>query len=162
MKRLASVRWRFSIRTVFLILTTFAVLSVLLANYLHRTPPTTVSTLPDAKSIFNQDRAIVLVYVDWSTTPRLSLAKLNTLKATTAEWCPNDAVVFYVIRPEDDKQLHAWYESLFAKYPQFELHGHGWGSFWWIKDGKIVDCVNQPWSISDEDLRTRSALALCR
>lgn len=162
MKRLADVRWRFSIRTVFLILTVFAVLSLLAANYMRRMPPTTVSTLPDAKSIFNEERAIVLVYVDWSMTPRLSLDKLNALKATSLEWCPNDPVAFYVIRPEDDNQLNAWYESLFDKYPQFQLHGHGWGPFWWVNDGKIVDCVHKPWNISDDDLRARSVLNLCQ
>ena len=99
--------------------------------------------------------------MDWSPAPQLSLEKLANLQANAPSWCQAGSVDFYMLRPEDDQQLNAWYKSLFNEYPQFALHGHGWGPFWWVKDGKIVDCESHPYAMTDVELRERSIRALC-
>jgi len=122
--------------------------------------PSIVSTLDGARAVMNAARAVVLVYVEWSPFPRQSQKVLIELEASAEDWC-SEPVAFFVLRPEDDEQINAWYEALMSKHPDMELHGHGYGPFWWIRDRAIVDCMRNPYRLSLEELKSRSGALLC-
>ncbi len=122
----------------------------------------TISHINDLTQLLESDRAIVLVWVGWSRGPYFSRNLLTTLEETVSNWSPNMAVNFYILDVEAEEQLSKWYENKCLAYQEkFTLHGHGWGPFWWMRQGQIVDCVSIPWKDCDVQQRSIEAFAKC-
>ena len=103
------------------------------------------------------ERAIALVYVPWSPGPRFGMPLLAALEATSQDWSRNNRIGFFVLYEEAEARLSAWFAGTCKQYePRFVLHGNGWGPFWWLVHGGIVDCIEKPYEASIEELKERS------
>ncbi|HTI52055.1 MAG TPA: hypothetical protein VL475_13920 [Planctomycetaceae bacterium] len=81
---------------------------------------------------------------------------LNQLERSRDNWLPGAPVAFFDLWPEREEALHAWYDELCElRFPKFELHGHGYGPFWWLTNGQIVDCLTKPCEHTLEALQQR-------
>ena len=93
------------------------------------------------------------------SSPALGSPVLDSLNATQQQWSP-EPISFFVLCPAGDRRLADWYSDLYHLYePRFTLHGHGWGPFWWLVRGTIVDCLTKPYEQSIEQLRERTLKA---
>ncbi|MBI1833103.1 MAG: hypothetical protein HY040_08785 [Planctomycetes bacterium] len=117
-----------------------------------------VEKMRQVYSMLSAARAIVLVSVPWSPWPRKSRDVLAALESTQEQWFTDASVEFFDLWPERDDELKRWYESLFANSaPRFQLHGHGYGPLWWLSEGKVLECLTEPYVFSLEALQQRSA-----
>jgi hypothetical protein len=118
--------------------------------------PIVVERMDQVAPMFSVPRAIALVSVPWSPWPLRSRQMLNQLERSREDWLPSAPLAFFDLWPEREKALHAWYDELCEFcFPKFELHGHGYGPFWWLTDGEIVDCLTKPYEHTLEALQQR-------
>jgi hypothetical protein len=116
-----------------------------------------IERIEQLSAIHSADRAIVLVSVDWSPWPKESRNTMTALEESRDEWSPDSAVEFFDFWPDRDIELERWYDETCRRYaPQFELHGHGYGPFWWMRNGKILDCLTMPYKPPISQLQQRS------
>jgi hypothetical protein len=117
--------------------------------------PTVVDRIEQVARMFTAPRAITLVSVPWFPWPRRSRQVLEALERGCDTWFGN-SIAFFDLWPEQEEELHRWYDELCARsHPRFELHGHGYGPFWWIVHGEIADCLTKPYEQSVEALQQR-------
>jgi hypothetical protein len=118
---------------------------------------TEIEDIAALASLLSAPRAIALVYVPWSPWPRKSRVVLGELEASQVEWSTEMPISFFVLSPEKDETLNAWYEGVCSEYSQrFVLHGDGYGPFWWLSRGKIIDCLTKPYDVALKALQMRS------
>ena len=115
-----------------------------------------IERLDELPPLLAADRAIALVHVPWSPGPRRSQLVLNELDATQQRWS-REPIGFFVLHPESEQRLNDWYMDLCRLYePRFLLHGNGWGPFWWLVRGTIIDCVEKPYEFRIAELVERT------
>jgi hypothetical protein len=118
--------------------------------------PIVVERMDQVAQMFSAPRVLTLVSVPWSPWPRQSRQIFDELEKSRDNWLPGLQVSFFDLRPESDEALHGWYDGFCAIHsPQFELHGHGYGPFWWLANGEIVDCLTKPCEYTLEALQQR-------
>jgi hypothetical protein len=114
-----------------------------------------IRTIP---TMLGAPRAIVLVAVAWSPWHQRSRPLLVALESSQEEWSPGRPVDFFELWPERDAELNHWYEELIHhSWPRFELHGHGYAPFWWLRQGEVIDCLTNPYEAGLAVLQERSA-----
>jgi hypothetical protein len=119
--------------------------------------PALIDTIRALPTMLAASRGIVLVAVAWSPGYLRSRPLLSALESSQAQWSPAHPVNFFELWPEKDAQLNEWYEALIHKLPRFELHGHGYGPFWWLRQGEVIDCLSKPYEAGLAILEKRSA-----
>ena len=122
--------------------------------------PHVVESMQQLGPMIAAPRAVVLVSVPWSPWPNKARPSLATLALTRRRWSPVWQVEFFDLRPESDEELNRWYESVLREYwPRFELSAGGYGPFWWVTRGRVIDYLTKPYNLSLEELERRSAAA---
>jgi hypothetical protein len=101
-----------------------------------------------------------MIAVAWSPWHQRSRPVLVTLESSQSQWSPGRPVSFFELWPEKDANLNQWYQDLtHQKWPRFELHGHGYAPFWWLRHGEVIDCLSKPYQAGLPGLQKRSTVA---
>ena len=107
--------------------------------------PIVVERMDQVAQMLSAPRALTLVSVPWSPWPRQSRRIFDELEKCRESWLPGVPVSFFELQPESDEDLQGWYDKFCeVHFPQFELHGHGYGPFWWLSNGEVLDCLAKP------------------
>jgi hypothetical protein len=116
-----------------------------------------IQCLSQVSQMTSAVRAITVVSVPWSVTPRKSRELMANLEATRASWSPHVDIEFFDIWPEREDELNRWYEEQCQlAWPMFELHGHGHGPLWWHTNGRVLGCLTKPYELPLEEIQRKS------
>ena len=120
-----------------------------------------IETVDQIPALVNASRAIALLSVPWSVWPRKSKKVLELLEKTQTTWASDLRIEYFDIWPEKNEELNRWYEGLCEEYAdQFELHGHGYGPLWWVRDGVILRSMTKPYELDFGEVKRLSAFLL--
>jgi hypothetical protein len=116
-----------------------------------------IDSIQSLSSMLMAPRSIGMIAVAWSPWHRRSRPLLAALEASQPDWSVSHPIDFFELWPEKDANLSQWYEELVNRsWPRFELHGHGYAPFWWLRQGEVVDCLSKPYDVELTALQERS------